>query len=166
MTGSLDRSLIFDTWRALNRLLGDVSWPDPPTGTGKVVPALGAFDQNGKPAEWVLLRLNIDNATQTWATNRRTKDEEFVTDIVVGSNLKFRTALAAIDRLEELTAPIERMLLVTASGPQQPAEMVGRLTWWVLDGMEPAMYVLDTGGFGVQARLPVRVKARIGGMPS
>lgn len=166
MTRALTSSAVFATWRSLHRLLGGLSWPAPPVGDSKVTVGLGTFTEPAlEPVEWALVRCNLVDHSAGWATNTRKRDETFHTDIRVGTLLPARNTVEVLDRLEQLTTPVEQMFIVTAEGAQKPTELVNVIGRWQIVQFDPALYTLAEGGVGGAADIRVRVEARIGGMP-
>lgn len=169
MTGTRPYTSVYaDTWRALHRLLSNVPWPAPPVSAPPMRVFLGSFDKDNEPLEGVLLVMSTIKApreSQDWALiGRRGRNETFATDIEVGTFLRGRKADEALDRLEELTAAIEQLIVVTTDPTQHPEELAGRMAWWEVANVDPVVGPLVDGGFGGWATITIAVNARIGGI--
>lgn len=157
-------SLVFDCWEALYQLLNGAGWAANPT-TGEI-PEVTFGGRRDDANEMVILpgRTLNDTAAQTWTTQGRpAKEERFLLDVWVFTEVPGMSSLDVQQRLRDLVATVERALRDQTTGLPSGdllATLDGLQQWGVTD-IVPAVGPLGDEGFGGSCRIEIEFWTRL-----
>ena len=153
------------TWKAFHQLMVDQTWPPSPT-TGDAPVVYFGVALKAEHEAIVVVGTPEKSASVVTATNL-SKEEQFVLQLRIVTELPGRTADEAFDRLGELLDVAQNALRDPATGRQTnafagqaPPYPVPGMVTWLTDGVRSQMYLTAAGVAGY-AELDVLFKARI-----
>jgi len=175
MTATLT-SAVFDVWRALTRLMGETVFPTIPENPDGVAvwfgdPAMPDNVEADVPAstERVVIVPADEAVQQVWGPiGQLARDETFTAVIVATTAVPGRTAVQVLDRLQEITAPIEETIRDVTAGFRdglRPAEFVGYQVALISVAAVNPIIVPDTDGWIGRAEIGVACQFRVGTPP-